>query len=171
MGTSDLPPNPKQIFGDKKVPLGLVPPSAILYAGLALSDGARKYGAYNWREKSVEAMTYIHACQRHLMAWQDGEELASDSGFPHLGHAIACLAILIDTITIGNLIDNRPKPGTLPALLLKHEKKPAEPVNGADLLRQKELGAFVAESTAIDIDRPTRSTFRPSSQPFRAGRH
>lgn len=105
------PPNPKQRYGDAKVPIGLFPPVAILYGALACKQGAEKYGPYNWRDKTVEAMTYVHAAERHLMAWADGEDLDPESGQPHLGHVLACLAILADATEQGNLIDNRPPAG------------------------------------------------------------
>ncbi len=114
------PPNPKQRYGDMKPNLALVPGPALAYAALAMMEGARKYGAYNWRDKAVEATTYVAACERHLRAWFDGEELDPGSGNPHLGHAVACLAILIDAIeTPGCLIDNRPKAGATSALFEK----------------------------------------------------
>jgi hypothetical protein len=118
-----LPPNPKQAFGDKKVPLGLMPSSGVLYGALGFVDGATKYGAYNWREKPVEAMTYVHAARRHLDLWVDGQELSDSEEWevapgvfvtlgqrPNLGHAISCLSILADSIENENLIDNRPPP-------------------------------------------------------------
>ena len=107
-----LPANPKQIYGDTKVPLHLLPPLAELEWALAHANGAEKYGAYNWHENPVEAMTYIGAARRHLMAWLAKESHADDSGVHHLGHVMACCAILIDAEACGQLIDNRPKPDT-----------------------------------------------------------
>lgn len=109
--------NPKDLLGLKKPPLGLVPPSAIILESMAMKDGAIKYTAYNWRVKKVIATIYLDACQRHLLAWQDGEERAKDSGVHHLGHARACLGILIDAMTTGNLIDDRPTPGSAAKLI------------------------------------------------------
>src|SRR5271169_6646786 len=83
--------NPKDKIGAKKPRLSLVPPSGLVYAALAMANGADKYGPYNWRDKKVQAMIYLEACVRHILSWQDGEENAQDSGVPHLGHAIACL--------------------------------------------------------------------------------
>jgi len=114
-------PNPKQLFGDKKLPLHLIPPAASAFIALGLRDGAGKYGPWNWRDESVEVMTYIGALKRHIDAWVDGEECADDSGYPHLAHAIAGLAILIDAVTGGFAIDNRPPPGDGPAVLKEHE--------------------------------------------------
>ncbi len=118
-----LPSNPKQAYGDKKIPLHLVPPSAIAYMGLALKEGAKKYEPYNWRENNVEYMTYIGATMRHLMAVIDGEDTDPDSGYPHLAHALASLAILVDANTGGNIIDNRPAKGKVGEILKEYEVK------------------------------------------------
>lgn len=112
-----LPPNPKQAAGDRKPPLGLVPPSAIVAMAEAMADGAAKYGAYNWRDLPVEVMTYLHANLRHVAAFLDGEECAPDSGRHHLAHAMASLAIVYDAIQCGCAIDNRPKPGAAGRLI------------------------------------------------------
>ena len=73
-----------------------------------MHDGASKYGKWNWRGESVAVSVYIDACFRHLLDWYHGEEEAEDSGAHHLGHAIACLAIILDAQGTGNLIDDRP---------------------------------------------------------------
>ncbi len=109
-----------------KVPLGLFPSSALIYGALAFAEGAEKYGPYNWRDKAVEAMTYVHAAERHLRAWLDGEEDTADSGQHHLGHAIACLAILVDAREQGNLIDNRPIASPAAKLLTRFERGTSE---------------------------------------------
>lgn len=111
-----LPPkkdnmNPKDVVGMKKVSFTKFPQIALLHGVHAMMDGARKYGPYNWREKAISASIYIDACIRHLNAWYDGEENAEDSGVHHLGHAMACIAILLDALETGNVIDDRPKNG------------------------------------------------------------
>lgn len=115
--------NPKDLVGAKKPRLSLVPPSGLVYAALAMANGADKYGPYNWRDKKVQSMIYLEACMRHILSYQDGEECAQDSGIPHLGHAIACLLILIDAKETDNMIDNRPKPGAMAALIERYTKK------------------------------------------------
>jgi hypothetical protein len=100
--------NPKDLFGSKKVSITKLPAVAIFHGAHAMMDGARKYGPYNWREKSVVAHIYVDAAMRHLAAWFEGEEVAPDSGVHHLGHALACCAILLDAQENGNLIDDRP---------------------------------------------------------------
>jgi hypothetical protein len=103
--------NPKTAVGAKKLPLELVPPSAVHALAEAFSDGATKYGAYNWRDKTISSSVYYGAALRHIQAWWDGEDVASDSGIPHLHHALACLAMLIDGYSVGKLNDNRPPKG------------------------------------------------------------
>lgn len=122
-GKKQLGPNPKDLLGVKKVPLHLIPAASKIYQALAMEDGAIKYGPFNWRENKVVASIYVSACMRHLEQWFDGEECADDSKKPHLGHAIACLGIIIDALETGNLIDDRPTPGAAAALLKKWEKK------------------------------------------------
>ena len=117
--------NPKDILGLSKPSLTKIPPSALVHEALAMMDGDKKYGAYNWRSKKVIASVYVDACQRHILAWFDGEEKARDSGIHHLGHARACLGILIDAQQGGNLKDDRPPPGSFADLIaLFTEEKP-----------------------------------------------
>ena len=108
--------NPKTAIGVTKVPLHLVPPSAKYYLALALEDGARKYGPYNWRQHPISISVYKAALERHMDAFWDGEDLASDSGVHHAAHAMACLAIMLDAMSIGKLKDDRPINGAAAAL-------------------------------------------------------
>lgn len=100
--------NPKDAIGVTKLPLSLVPQTAIGMASLALLDGALKYGKFNWRVAGVRVSVYLDACRRHLAKWENGEEIDSDSGLPHLAHALACLAIIVDAKAAGKLTDDRP---------------------------------------------------------------
>lgn len=99
--------NPKDALAGDKVPLDLVPMTAIALGALAHLDGATKYGRWNWRISGVRASIYLGALRRHIAAWENGEENASD-GVPHLGHALACLNILVDAQAVGKLTDDRP---------------------------------------------------------------
>ena len=114
--------NPKSIYGIKKPPMHLVPPSAKIYLAMGFSDGAEKYGPYNWRANEVAASVYIGAALRHIDEWWDGEESASDSGVHHLAHALSCLAIIVDAKETGNLVDDRPLPGVAADLIEKLTK-------------------------------------------------
>lgn len=104
------PSNPKDALGAAKLPLHLVPVTATALASLAHLDGASKYGTWNWRVAGVRASTYLDAVARHLGAWTHGEDVDPESGVPHLGHAIACLNILVDAGAAGMLTDDRAVP-------------------------------------------------------------
>jgi len=101
--------NPKSVFGVKKPPLALVPSPALLHCAMAFKDGATKYGPYNWREKEVSVMVYLSAADRHLRQYLDGEDIDKVSRVHHLGHAMACCAIILDALECRTLIDDRPK--------------------------------------------------------------
>lgn len=100
--------NPKDLLGVTKVSITKLPAVAILHGAHAMMDGVRKYGAYNWRDKPVIASIYVDALLRHTLAFFQGQEIAPDSKVKHLGHAIACAAILLDAQATGNLVDDRP---------------------------------------------------------------
>jgi hypothetical protein len=118
--------NPKTLVGRLKTPLELVPPVAKAKLAEALADGARKYGAYNWREKAVSNMVYLGAAQRHIDAYLDGEEVAEDSGVHHLAHAMACFAIVLDAEACGACEDTRPAKGGVSAVhAAYHEREVA----------------------------------------------
>lgn len=104
-------PNPKDLAGRCKPDTSLVTGVMIAHLADALTDGAEKYGVANWREISVQARTYCSAADRHVRAWLDGEEAASDSHVHHLAHAAASLLILLDAQIHGSMIDNRQMPG------------------------------------------------------------
>lgn len=102
--------NPKDAIGSDKLPLHLWPLTATALGSIALLNGALKYGRANWRASPVRASIYVDACQRHLAAWFEGEE-DDEEGVPHLGSALACLAILADAGAAGTLHDDRQFPG------------------------------------------------------------
>lgn len=101
------PSNPKDNVGSTKLPFHLWPETATALGCLGLLDGEMKYGRSNYRAVGVRASVYYDACRRHLAAWFEGENVDGDSGVPHLGHALACLAILVEAEAAGNLNDDR----------------------------------------------------------------
>ena len=139
--------NPKDLIGIKKPRLYTVPPASIIYQALAMQNGAEKYGAYNWRQKKVVASIYIDAALRHLFAWLDGEENATDSGLPHLAHALACVGIIVDAKETGNLVDDRPTPGASAKLIERYTKDGK--TNATAGSRGEDLPT-VSSSTGID---------------------
>jgi hypothetical protein len=103
---SECEMNPKDRIGSTKLPLHLFPDAAVAYGCLAMLNGALKYGRANWRHSGVRASIYVDATRRHLAAWLEGED-SDEEGVPHLGAAIACIAILIDAEVSSTLIDDR----------------------------------------------------------------
>lgn len=104
-----MAPNPKQLYGDKKPPLGQVPLTALIHGALAFYDGKGKYGDRNWRKNPVQAQTYVEAILRHVLLWANGEEFARDTGVHNLGGVIASAGLLLDAQANGVLLDNRVK--------------------------------------------------------------
>jgi hypothetical protein len=104
---SQKPSNPKDIIGSDKIPLHLWPTTASALGSLALLDGALKYGRTNYRAVGVRASIYYDALNRHMNSWFEGQDTDADSGLPHLAHALACIAILVDSQAAGKLNDDR----------------------------------------------------------------
>lgn len=104
---STKPTNPKDAIGFNKLPIHLWPTTATAMGSLALLDGMLKYGRSNFRAIGVRSSIYFDAVNRHLNAWFEGEDNDPDSGLPHLAHALAGLAILVDAEAAGKLNDDR----------------------------------------------------------------
>jgi len=100
--------NPKDGLGDKKVPLWLCSPIAKAAWSVAQFVGMTKYGAWNWRVTGVRASVYLSAMQRHMDRYLSGEEIDPVDKTPHLGHIMACCAIILDAKAAGKLTDDRP---------------------------------------------------------------
>jgi hypothetical protein len=100
--------NPKDAFGIRKAPMSAVPAPVLVELGVAMQEGAAKYGRHNYRVISVRASVYYDALQRHIMSWWEGEDLDPDSGLSHVVKAIATLVVLRDSMLQGNLYDDRP---------------------------------------------------------------
>jgi len=84
-----------QRFNHGKLRMDLVPVSAVNALARVLTYGANKYDSDNWRRGFNYSVPY--ACLiRHMMAWQDGEDIDPESGLSHLDHAIANIAMLIE---------------------------------------------------------------------------
>jgi hypothetical protein len=105
--------NPKTILGTRKAPMSTVPANVLAEIGVAMLEGAAKYGRHNYRTSGVQASVYYDATMRHLMAWWEGENHDPDSNLPHITKAIASLIVLRDAIEHGVLFDDRP-PATTP---------------------------------------------------------
>lgn len=100
--------NPKRAFGLKKPSIWCIPRTVIYELGLAMYEGACKYGAFNWRDSEVVASDYISALDRHVSAWIEGEDLDPDSKLSHITKAIATLVVMRDAMMSKKFVDDRP---------------------------------------------------------------
>jgi len=107
--------DPKADLGQSKVPFSAIPNPVLYELGVALWEGARKYGRHNWRATDVRAGVYYDAALRHLTAWWEGEDIDPDSGLHHVTKAIASLTVLRDAQMRHQVEDDRP-PGSDPAI-------------------------------------------------------
>ena len=105
--------NLKTAAAAKKARLSDVPPVALFALGAAMSDGATKYGRFNFRETGSTSSVFYDAMMRHLTDWYSGEDFADDSKVNHLGHIMASCAILLDCQLHGKLNDDRMKVGAV----------------------------------------------------------
>lgn len=100
--------NPKDMCGTRKTPVSTVSAPVIAEVGVAMLEGALKYGRHNYRVAGVRASVYYDASIRHLMDWYEGVDIDPDSGMSHITKAIAGLIVLRDAEIQGKLIDDRP---------------------------------------------------------------
>ena len=127
------PSNPKDALGILKVPASTISAPVMSEVGVAMLEGALKYGRHNYRAIGVRASVYYDATvARHMALWWEGEdedpdtcELAPEgqdtgmvngngqfvipgTGLSHLTKAIAGLCVLRDAMIQGKFIDDRP---------------------------------------------------------------
>ena len=100
--------NPKDAMSAEKAPLSTIPLGVIAELGVAMMEGARKYGRHNYRVACVQASVYIDAAFRHMAKWWEGEDIDPDSDISHITKAIASLTVLRDAMIQGKMIDDRP---------------------------------------------------------------
>jgi len=100
--------NPKDAVGTKKSPFSTIPAGPIAELGVAMLEGALKYGRHNYRAVGVRTSVYYDAALRHLTAFWEGQDIDPDSGLPHIVKAMACLTVLRDSQIVGNVVDDRP---------------------------------------------------------------
>lgn len=90
--------NPKNALSSQKFSLEAIPPTVLAYLGLAMMEGALKYGKFNWRETGASANVYCYAAIRHIQCFLLGEDIDPDSGIHHLIKAMASLAVISDAV-------------------------------------------------------------------------
>lgn len=71
-------------FDAGKIQPRLLDPVFIEELAKVMTFGANKYSANSWQ--NVEKDRYIDAMLRHMLQWQKGEIVDSESGLHHLAH-------------------------------------------------------------------------------------
>lgn len=131
--------NPKTAQGLKKLSMHAVPPAAIRGLAEAFGNGVEKYGLFNWRHAKISSTVYYAAAMRHLTDWYDRvdiDDAAPDSHIHHLKHAMACMAMVLDTMGTELLNDDRPPKTAPPAF---------QPLTKESVLAHQTQGAVSSE--------------------------
>ena len=89
-----------------KPPIGLISRTALEQEALVMQFGAQKYDAHNWRN-GMKYSRLLNAALRHILAFNEGEDLDPETGLSHLAHARCCLAFLMDYQASGTGQDDR----------------------------------------------------------------
>jgi len=100
--------NPKDVIGTQKAGISCVPVEVTFEVGLAMLEGAAKYGRYNYRAVGVRASVYYDAAMRHIAKWWAGQDIDPESGLPHLVKALSTLYVLRDAERHRMMDDDRP---------------------------------------------------------------
>lgn len=100
--------NPKDMMGMSKAPMSTVSAVVLAEVGVAMLEGACKYGRHNYRAVGVRSSVYYDAAMRHLMEWWEGTDIDAASGMHHVTKAITTLVVLRDAMIQGLVIDDRP---------------------------------------------------------------
>jgi len=109
--------NPKDAVGVRKWRhYSSVPQTVIWELGVAMLEGARKYGRHNYRVSGVRASVYVDAAKGHIDQWWEGEDKDPDTGLSHITKSIASLVVLRDAMINDMYVDDRPPKASLEAL-------------------------------------------------------
>ena len=106
--TDMKPTNPKDLVGVRKAGMSCVSAAVLAEIGVAMLEGASKYGRHNYRAVGVRSSVYYDGTMRHLMDWWEGEDIDADSGMSHITKAITSLVVFRDAMIQGKVEDDRP---------------------------------------------------------------
>lgn len=85
----------KHKLDEGKVEYRLLPVQALKSVAEVLTFGAVKYAPHSWRR--VETYRLLDATYRHLETVRGGELIDTESGLPHLAHAITNLMFILES--------------------------------------------------------------------------
>lgn len=88
----------------------LIPTLSLEEVAKVLQHGKQKYNAWNWAE-GFEWGRLIGAANRHLGAFQRGEDVDHETGLSHIAHLACTSLFLLEHQLRGLGVDNRHKFG------------------------------------------------------------
>lgn len=75
--------------------MSLLPSKPLQEIAKVLDYGATKYSSHNWR-KGINFSRVYSALQRHLGAWNEGQDLDEETKLNHLAHAACNILFLLE---------------------------------------------------------------------------
>lgn len=93
MSTGNTPEEVKTTgvkFDEGKAQVDLLSTIWLLGVSQVLTFGAKKYASHNWR-KGISRSRLMAAAMRHILAYNNGEDVDPETGLSHLDHASCCL--------------------------------------------------------------------------------
>lgn len=93
---------------DENTPFHVLPWRVVMEMALGMLEGGIKYGKHNYRACGVRASVYYDATGRHLADFIEGTRIDEDSGLCHLTKALSSSQVLLDSMVMGNWVDDRP---------------------------------------------------------------
>lgn len=94
-------------YDDGKLPLAHLPWAALKALSEVQQYGHEKYRDFNNYRKGMEVTRNLSCALRHIVAYIEGTDNDHESGKPHLAHAMARIAFVLQNIAEGTAIDDR----------------------------------------------------------------
>lgn len=82
-------------FDSTKIKWNLLPWAEVEEVARVMTYGAVKYAPDNWKIVPEAKERYFAAAIRHIIAWQKGQKIDTESKHHHLSHAICCLLFIM----------------------------------------------------------------------------
>jgi len=104
---ANISPTGSLRYNSNKLPLHLVPTSAIRAIATVLQYGTKKYPERNWEKGSNWSVPRASGLRHDLAHW-DGEDLDPESGLPHVYHKLMNAAMEVEYYEKYKELDDRP---------------------------------------------------------------
>ena len=95
-------------YNKGKPEMSQLSPEFLLDLADVMTQGEGKYPKYNWT-KGSNYSTAFDSCMRHLLKFQNGENMDDETGKSHILHAACNLMFLYHSFKHHKDLDDRPK--------------------------------------------------------------